>query len=181
VTWTSAGERETLEGFVDLQRDELVLLLADVDEAEARARLVPSLTTVLGLVKHAAFAERVWFHSRVAGVARSELGIPDTVDESFTLTPADTIDSVRSDFLAACQRSREICAEHQLHEQFESRHGPVSLRWIYGHMIEELARHAGHADILVEQIKAARSVSSAPEGLGSDSPAHDGPAASIAP
>lgn len=145
-----------LEEFVDVQREEIVALLSDVDDAEARARLVPSLTTVLGLVKHSTFVERVWFHSRVARVDRAALGLPDTVDASFELLPEDTIDSVRAGFLAACDESRRIAAEHDLDETFPARYGPVSLRWIYGHMIEELARHAGHGDILVEQLKARR-------------------------
>jgi hypothetical protein len=60
-----------LEGMLDVQRQEVTRLLSDIDEAEAEARLVPSLTTQLGLVKHATFVEKVWFHSRVAGVPRS--------------------------------------------------------------------------------------------------------------
>ncbi len=150
-------EREVLERLVDNQRAEVARLLEQVDEAEARERLVPSLTTVLGLVKHAAFVEQVWFHSRVAGVHRSDLGLPDTIDESFTLEAADTIDSVRDAFGVACERSRRIAADHDLDEQFPSRHGAVSLRWIYGHLVQELARHAGHGDILVEQLLARRS------------------------
>ena len=149
-----AGERAVLEGMLDVQREQLVGLLADLDDAAARARLVPSLTTPLSLVKHATFAEKIWFHSRVAGVPRGDLGLPDTIDESYVLGPEDTVASVREAFLAACERSREVAAEHSLDEQFEWRYGPVNLRYIYAHMIAELARHAGHGDILVEQLKA---------------------------
>lgn len=145
-----------LEGMLDAQRLEVARLLADIDDVEARARLVPSLTTPLGLVKHATFVEKVWFHSRVAGVPRSEVGIPDTVDESFVLAPEDTIDSVRDEFMAAGERSRAIAADHDLDEQFPWHQGPVTLRFIYGHMVAELARHAGHGDILVEQLQARR-------------------------
>jgi len=99
----------------------------------------------------------VWFHSRVGGVPRERLGVPETVDESFMLTPEDTTGSVRATFLAACERSREVAADHALDEQFPWHHGPVSLRFIYAHMIEELARHAGHGDILVEQLAAGAS------------------------
>jgi len=151
-----ASEREMLERMLDVQRDEMVRLLAGVDDTEARARLVPSLTTPLGLVKHVTFVEKVWFHSRVAGVSRAELGLPDAVDESFALEPEDTVDSVRTGFLAACEHSREVATVHELDEQFPWHHGPVSLRFIYGHLIAELARHAGHGDILVEQIRARR-------------------------
>jgi hypothetical protein len=149
-----ADERALLEGMLDAQRDEVAGLLSGLDETAARVRLVPSLTTPLGLVKHATFVEQVWFHSRVGGVPRERLGVPETVDESFMLTPEDTTGSVRATFLAACERSREVAADHALDEQFPWHHGPVSLRFIYAHMIEELARHAGHGDILVEQLAA---------------------------
>ena len=147
-------ERAMLEGMLDVQREQLVGILADLDDTAARARLVPSLTTPLSLVKHATFAETVWFQSRVGGRSRAELGLPETVDESFVLGPEDTVSTIREGFLTAGRCSREIAAQHSLDEQFPSYRGPVTLRYIYGHMIAELARHAGHGDILVEQIRA---------------------------
>ena len=154
---TSLGrEREILEQQVDRQREAIAGLLDQVDEAEARERLVPSLTTVLGLVTHATFVEQVWLHGCVGGARRSELGIPRTVEESFVLTDDDTIGSTRARYLAACERSRQIAAEHDLDEEFSTRHGTVSLRWVLAHLIQELARHAGHGDILVEQLVARR-------------------------
>ncbi len=149
-----AGERALLEGMLDVQREAIAELLTDLDDASARARLVPSLTTPLGLVKHAVFVEKVWFHSRVAGVERAELGLPESVDESFVLDDEDSVRSVREAFLAACEHSRVVAASHALDEEFPWRLGPVSLRFIYAHMIAELARHAGHGDILIEQLKA---------------------------
>ena len=143
-----------LESMLDVQRAEVGRLLSEVDKSQARARLVPSLTTVLGLVKHATFVEKVWFHSRVAGVTRADLGLPDIVDESFTLRSEDTVDTVGAAFLAACEQSRHVAHEHDLDEQFPWHQGAVSLRFIYTHLIAELARHAGHGDILVEQLKA---------------------------
>jgi uncharacterized damage-inducible protein DinB len=151
-----ADERALLEGMVDIQRAEIDAILEDLDDEEARRRLVPSLTTPLALVKHATFVERVWFHARVAGVPRKEIGLPDTVDESFHLDPGDTVESVRAAHRAACERSREVAAGHGLDEQFDWHGNSVSLRFIYAHMIQELARHAGHGDILVEQIQASR-------------------------
>lgn len=150
------GERETLEQQVDAQRAAIVGLLDQVDESEARERLVPSLTTVLGLVTHATFVEQVWLHGCVGGARRRELGIPRTVEESFVLADDDTIGSVRSRYLQACERSRAIAAEHELDEEFSTRRGTVSLRWVLVHLIQELARHAGHGDILVEQLVARR-------------------------
>lgn len=129
-----AEERPTIEGMVDAQRAEIAGLLEDLTEHEARQRLVPSLTTVLGLVAHATFVEKVWFHHRVGGRSREEVGIPDSVEESFVLSEENTIGSVLADYHAACERSRAIAAEHELDEQFRGHHGPVSLRFIYAHM-----------------------------------------------
>ncbi|MEU6136893.1 DinB family protein [Nocardioides sp. NPDC047086] len=151
-----ADERALLEGMVDIQRDEITGILEDLDDEEARRRLVPSLTTPLALVKHATFVEKVWFHARIAGVPRREIGLPDTVEESFLPEPEDTVESVRAAYRAACERSREVAADHDLDEQFDWNGNPVSLRFVYVHLIQELARHAGHGDILVEQIKASR-------------------------
>jgi len=156
MTMHLAAERDLLEAMLDAQRTEIAGLLDGLDDDEARRRLVPSLTTPLGLVKHATFVEKVWFHSRVAGVPRAEVGIPDTVDESFVLEPSDTVSSVREAYVAACEGSRLIAATQALDDEYPWHLGPVSLRFIYAHMIQELARHAGHGDILVEQIVAAR-------------------------
>lgn len=151
---STADERATLEQMLDVQRGEVVALLDGIDEEQARARLVPSLTTLLGLVKHATFVERVWFASRIAGVPRADLGLPETVDESFVLDDADTVASVRADYLGACAASREIAAGRDLDEVYEWHGRSVSLRFVHAQLIQELARHAGHGDILVEQLRA---------------------------
>ncbi|MDE0775891.1 MAG: DinB family protein [Nocardioides sp.] len=154
-----ADERTLLESRLDQQRSEIAAILERLDETQARARLVPSLTTPLGLVKHATFVERVWLHSRVAGVPRDELAIPDTVEESFVLDEQDTVASVLTSYAAVCDRSRTIAAEHDLDEEFAWHGRSVSLRFVYGHLIAELARHAGHGDILVELLLAESSSS----------------------
>lgn len=149
-----APERSMLEQMLDVQRGDIAALLDGVSDAQARRRLVPSLTTLLALVQHAAFVERVWFHHRVAGVPREELGLPDTVDESFRTSPSTTIGAVLEDYRLACEHSRRVAVEHDLDEEFPWHDDHVSLRFIHVHMIQELARHAGHADILREQLLA---------------------------
>jgi hypothetical protein len=152
----TGDERTVMEYQLEAQRSDLATLLDGLSEEEARARLVPSLTTPLGLVKHATFVEQVWFHHRVAGVSREQIGIPETVDESFSLAPEDTVVEVRRRYVDACDRSRGIAAEHDLDEVFDWRGTPVSLRFLYAHLLTELARHAGHGEILVEQLRARR-------------------------
>lgn len=147
-----------LEHQLEAQRSALAALLDDLTEPEARARLVPSATTPLGLLTHVTFVEQVWFQHRVAGRFREEVGIPETVDESFVLTPDDTVTRVRQRYLDACSRSRDIAAAHHLDDGFDWRGTPVSLRFIFCHLLTELARHAGQGDILVEQLRARRQV-----------------------
>ena len=152
----AASDRDLLEQMLDTQRAEIAALLADVSEEEARARLVPSLTTLLGLVKHAAYVERIWFGHRIGGHSLADLGAPPTIDASFTLDNGDTIAAVLTDFEAACGESRLVAAEHGLAEVFAWRKGPVSLGFIYAHLIQEYARHCGHGDIVREQLMAQR-------------------------
>ena len=152
----TGSEREQIESFLHDNRVEIVGLLDGLTEEQARVRLVPSLTTLLGLVKHAAFAERVWFDVALAGRTRAEIGLPKTVDESFMLTDGDTVESVLAQYRQAWANADEIASAYSLDDlAMHNRRGPLSLRWIYVHMIEELARHAGHGDILREQILAA--------------------------
>jgi len=156
TTHRTGDERTVMEYQLEAQRTDLAALLDGLSEEEARARLVPSLTTPLGLVTHATFVEQVWFHHRVAGLAREQVGIQETVDESFTVAPDDTVVEVRRRYLDACDRSRKIAAEHDLDEAFDWRGTPVSLRFLYAHLLTEVARHAGHGKILVEQLRARR-------------------------
>jgi len=87
-------------------------------------------------------------------VPRADLGLPDTIDETFTLSRGDTVHTVGEAYLAACRHSRQVAEAHALDKQFPWHQGAVSLRFVYAHMIAELARHAGHGDVLVEQLKA---------------------------
>jgi len=149
------GEREQIEAFVADNRREVVALLDDLTEEQARRRLVPSKTSLLSLVKHLTFVERVWFDVAIEGRTRAELGLPEQVDETFDLDDADTIESVRAGYLAAVESAEALAARHSLDDvALHNRRSPMSLRWIYLHLIEEIARHAGHGDILREQILA---------------------------
>lgn len=151
----TGSEREQIESFLHANRAEIVGLLDGLTEEQARRRLVPSLTTLLGLVKHAAFAERVWFDVALAGRTRAEIGLPVSVDDSFVLTDDDTVESVLAQYRQAWADADEIAAAFSLDDlAMHNRRGPLSLRWIYLHLIQELARHTGHGDILREQILA---------------------------
>ena len=145
--------RNQLDAFVEDHRALLLECLDGLTEEQARRRLVPSRTTLLGLVKHATFVEKVWFDEAVTCRSRAEIGIPATPHESFLLTEADTVASVQRAHERACEDSRRATAPLGLDDVVRgNRRGPLPLRWVYLHMLRELAQHCGHADILREQI-----------------------------
>jgi hypothetical protein len=95
----------------------------------------------------------VWFHVALGGRTRRELGLPYDAEESWLLSATDTVASVRAAYDAARREAVTIAAAFSLDDVTDrNRRGPVTVRWIYLHMIRELARHAGHGDILREQI-----------------------------
>jgi hypothetical protein len=145
--------RAQFEAFLDEHRRELNGCLNGVTEEQARRSLVPSRTTLLGLVKHATFVEKVWFDEAVTCRSRDQIGIPATPDESFILHDNDTIAAVQQAHREACQSSRRATSSLGLDDILRgNRRGPLPLRWVYLHMLRELAQHCGHADILREQL-----------------------------
>ena len=141
------------ETFIDEHRRELNACLDGLTEEQARRSLVRSATTLLGLVKHATFVEKVWFDEAVTGRSRAEIGIPATPGESFILDDTDTVASVQQAHREACEASRRATSSLGLEDIVRgNRRGPLPLRWVYLHVLRELAQHCGHADILREQI-----------------------------
>jgi hypothetical protein len=145
--------RTQFEVFLDEHRRQLNTCLDGLTEEQARRSLVRSRTTLLGLVKHATFVEKVWFDEAVTRRSRAEIGIPATPDESFILQDSDTIAGVQEAHREACRASRRATSSLGLDDVVRgNRRGPLPLRWVYLHMLRELAQHCGHADILREQI-----------------------------
>lgn len=145
--------REQFEVFLNEHRDALNRCLDGLTEEQARRSLVPSRTTLLGLVKHVTFVEKVWFDEAITCRSRAEIGIPATPDESFVLHEDDTIATVARAHREACEASRRAAQSLELDELVHgNRRGPLPLRWVYLHMLRELAQHCGHADILREQL-----------------------------
>ena len=147
--------RVQLEVFLDEHRRALGECLDGLTEEQVRRSLVPSRTTLLGLVKHATFVEKVWFDEAITCRPRAEIGIPASPDESFVLDAEDSIATVRDGHREACESARRATASLGLDDLvLGNRRGPLPLRWVYLHMLRELAQHCGHADILREQLLA---------------------------
>ena len=154
TAWTTDLETRLAELHDEL-RASLHDALDGLTEEEARLRLVPSKTTLLGLLKHVTFVEGVWFDQAITGRPYAEIGIPSTPDRSFTLTAADTIASVQEAHRARCEASRRTMAELRLDTVVDGR-GERPVWALHLQVLRELAQHAGHADILREQVLARR-------------------------
>ena len=152
-------QRQRVDELIDGYRIALHDSLADLTEEEARRRLVPSRTTLLGLVKHATFVEGVWFDQAVTGRSCDDIGIARTVDGSFTLRPADTIPSVQAAYRDRWEASPKNLDGLRSDETVDGR-GERPVWALHLPVLRELAQHAGHADILREQILASRSPAS---------------------
>lgn len=151
---TKGTERATIEIMLDSNRAALIETVRGLSEADARRRLVASLTTPISLIKHAAAAERIWFQRFWAGLDESECdGYLRRDEGTFTVADDESLADVIAEFERASQRSREIASRFDLDDtKTNPREGNVSMRWTLLAMIQEFARHAGHGDILREQI-----------------------------
>jgi hypothetical protein len=150
-----AEQRGRIEELIDEYRSALHDSLDGLTEEEARRRLVPSETTLLGLVKHATFVEGIWFDQAVTGRSPKAIGIPATVAGSFRLRQDDTIAGVQAAYRDRWEASRTILADLGGGDVVEGR-GPRPVWALELQVLRELAQHAGHADILREQILAGR-------------------------
>jgi uncharacterized damage-inducible protein DinB len=156
----AAGELESLESFLDFQRATMVQKAEGISEEQGASKSVePSTLSLSGLVKHLALVEESWFQSVFAG---GELGEPwssapfdDDKDWEFNSASEDRLSDLIAMYEAACEKSRQVVDGADSLDQLsakDTRRGHVSLRWILLHMIEETARHAGHADLIRERI-----------------------------
>ncbi|MFF2845010.1 DinB family protein [Streptomyces sp. NPDC058001] len=147
---TGADEKATLRGFLDYLRNAIADKVTGVSEPQVRTGGVPSGTNLLGLLKHLAFVERFYFLGEEPGDWRTTM----------RPTATDTVDGVLADYRTTVDRANQVidaCPDLTLPAPRAPRRGSApSMRWVLTHMIEETARHAGHADILREQTDGSR-------------------------
>ena len=152
---TDGDERTIIEDVLDRNRRALIDSVRGLPEEHARRRLVASLTTPISLIKHAAAAERIWFQRFWAELGEGECDGYSRRDEGiFAVADDESLADVIAEFERASQRSRDIASSFELDDvKLNPREGNVSMRWTLLAMIQEFARHAGHGDILREQIE----------------------------
>jgi uncharacterized damage-inducible protein DinB len=144
------SELDTALAFLDFARASVLKKLDGLSEEQVRRVLVPTGTTLLGLVRHMIDGERYWFGYTVAGQ-----GARDDWDFTMDVEPGrsaqDVVAELREAIAASNQIVRDIGDPQALTANpVDDR--PLSLRWVIAHMTSEAARHAGHADILREHI-----------------------------
>jgi Protein of unknown function (DUF664) len=140
----AVGERDVLHAALQFQRESLVRKASGVTDDDALHSPVASGTTLRWLIEHACFAERIWVRARFAG---------EDVPLGTGTVPSDTLAEAIATYQAEWPLVDAVVAVHELDAAIDDPTGsglPVTLRWIVVHLVEELARHAGHADILRE-------------------------------
>lgn len=154
-------ERTALEQFLDQYRQIAAAKLADLDNRQASARVLEATDlTVGGIVKHLACAEDRWFQGKLLGARLPEpwasAPLAEDPDWPFHSSQHDSVDDLLSLYTDACARSRAAAARFDSLDAVAAvpsfGKGPVNLRWILVHMIDETARHAGHLDLLRDAI-----------------------------
>jgi hypothetical protein len=153
-----ADERTMLDTWLDFHRSTLAMKCEGLNEEQLKkASVPPSGLTLLGLVRHMAEVERGWFRNALAGEGAKPLYFTDE-DEDGDFHDLDLADTAGAFAIwqAEIEHARGLVQGRSLDDLGKRGNGaPVSLRWIYVHMIEEYARHNGHADLIRERIDGA--------------------------
>ncbi|MFD3534900.1 DinB family protein [Streptomyces sp. NPDC058664] len=157
---TTSGEREALEQWLDFHRATLARKCEGLDDAQLRTLSAPpSDLNLLGLVRHMAEVERGWFRRTLAGEETQWIYSTDEDhDRDIHTTDEDTYEEAYATWQAEIAHARGVAADSGLDDLGKGKRPngkSYNLRWIYLHMIEEYARHNGHADLLRERIDGA--------------------------
>jgi uncharacterized damage-inducible protein DinB len=156
----TGSELDQLTAFLDDQRETVLWKTEGLDEEQFRRPLPPSSLTLGGLLHHLALVEESWFEVRFSGLSTREPweGVDWKADPDWEFRTAADHDpeELRQRYRDACERSRAVVARAEGLDQLSVKAWPDgthwNLRWMLLHLIEETARHAGHADLLRESI-----------------------------
>ena len=149
------GEREMLERWLEFHRTTLLMKCEGLDDALRKRRPIPtSFLSLHGLVRHMAEVERGWFQRTLSEDAGARPYWYSDAEPDADLVPLDDAnwEADLAIWQAECAASRDAAAARTLDDTGLRNGEPCSLRWIYVHMIEEYARHNGHADLIRELV-----------------------------
>jgi hypothetical protein len=149
-----AAERAMYQAWLDFHRGTLLWKCEGLTEAQLKSASVPpSSLTLLGLVRHMSAVERWWFRTWAAALTLPNLyWTREEEDGDFDSVAGADVRQDIAVFKRECLAGDEAVRDMSLDDTFEGRDRPISLRWVYVHMIEEYARHNGHADLLRERL-----------------------------
>jgi uncharacterized damage-inducible protein DinB len=156
----AAGEREMLRKWLDWHRETLAVKCAGLTEEQLRLRSVPpSSLSLLGLVRHMADVERSWFRRRINGEDLAAIYYteddPDGEFDNVDTASAEEAFAIWREEIKHARAAEAACADLDTMTRTARQGVHYSLRWVIIHMIEEYARHNGHADLLRERIDGA--------------------------
>jgi uncharacterized damage-inducible protein DinB len=151
------NERDMLDGWLDFHRTTLLLKCEGLTDAQRKHRPIPSsLLSLHGLVRHMADVERGWFRKCIGREDIEYLwDYSASEDADFALIDDASWEADLATWHAECDVARGIAKSRGLDYTGERRGQAVSMRWVYTHMIEEYARHNGHADLIRELVDGA--------------------------
>jgi uncharacterized damage-inducible protein DinB len=150
------AEREQLTVFLDYQRGVMLRKVANLDDALLRTPGTPSDVTLLGILKHLAYVERYWFRSVFSGEDVTFPWTAEDPDADWRAEPEDTVQEIAALYRDEIERAHAIVAAASLDDTcIDGRGRTNDLRGIMIHMIEETARHLGHADVIREALDGA--------------------------
>lgn len=155
---TAADERTTLAAFLGFLRETMILKLEGLTEEQARWKPAETANSLIAMVQHLGYVENWWFRVCFNGEKDAQLYPEDDPDIDFRVPDDRTIGDVVAFYRSEIERADAIVAAAGSLDDLSSlpaRKEHRSLRWILVHMIEETARHAGHADITRELIDGA--------------------------
>jgi hypothetical protein len=161
VSESAISERDRLQHFLDQQRNAVLAIMEGLDDVQLNTPVLPSGWTPVGLIRHLAGAESMWFQWVVLGTQPQVIwndGIEDPpYDPEAPFTSEHSSAAVIGQYRRQCEISNEILRSRDLHApllgelDFDWPDEPITdLRWVVLHMIEETARHAGHLDVARE-------------------------------
>ena len=154
----SAPPEQMVGAFVDFLRESILWKASDLSHEQLTWAYEPSSMSLLGMIKHLAYVERFWFQEFLAGESVEYPWTKEDPDADWRIEANEDADSIRALYWGEIEKSRAIAAAMTWDEPGKGAKGDrvgLTLGWVLTHMVEETARHVGHADLIREKLDGA--------------------------